>query len=177
MEILLQLVQEGKIRYIGTSNLTPEQLREYLSYGPIVSLQPLLNLLTRHTEVQLLPLCQGKKVGVVVCSPMAMGLLTGKYDTPVAFEAGDFRALDQHFQGKNFARNIALAKALKKYAEARGYTTAQLAVAWVLAHPAVTSAICGAKRPEQIEESARSFEWKMTHEEIVEIDHITSAAY
>ena len=177
MGTLLDLVQEGKIRYIGTSNLAPEQLKEYLSYGPVVSLQPVLNLLTRHTEVQILPLCQKENVGVVVYSPMAMGLLTGKYEKPVAFEPNDFRAMNVLFQGKNFARNIAISKALKKYAEARGYTPAQLAVAWVLAHPAVTSAICGAKRPAQIEESARSFKWKMTHEEIVEIDRIVSAAY
>lgn len=177
MGTLLDLVREGKIRYIGTSNLTPEQLQEYLSYGQVVSLQPPLNLLTRHTEVQLLPLCQKEHVGVVVYSPMAMGLLTGKYETPVEFESNDFRAANFHFQGKNFARNIAISKALKKYAEARGYTAAQLAVAWVLAHPAVTSAICGAKRPEQIEESARSFEWKMTHEEIVEIDRMVLSAY
>ncbi len=177
MGTLLDLVKEGKIRYIGTSNLSPDQLREYLSYGSVVSLQPLLNLLTRHTEVQLLPLCQEKNVGVVVYSPMAMGLLTGKYVAPVQFEPNDFRAENFLFQGKNFARNIAIARALKNYAETRGYTAAQLAVAWVLAHPAVTSAICGAKRPEQIEESARSFEWKMTHEEIVEIDRIVSTAY
>ncbi|NOY76737.1 MAG: aldo/keto reductase [Calditrichaeota bacterium] len=177
MGILLDLVKEGKIRYIGTSNLNPDQLREYLSYGPVVSLQPILNLLARHTEVQLLPLCQEKNVGVVVYSPMAMGLLTGKYDRPVQFAPGDFRAANFLFQGKTFERNIAIVNALKVFAEERGFTVAQLAVAWVLAHPAVTSAICGAKRPEQIEETVRAFEWKLSHEELIQIDKIVTQGY
>jgi len=177
MGTLLDLVKEGKIRYIGTSNLNPDQLREYLSYGPVVSLQPILNLLARHTEVQLLPLCQEKNVGVVVYSPMAMGLLTGKYDRRVRFASDDFRAGNFLFQGKTFERNIAVVKALRAFAEKRGFTVAQLAVAWVLAHPVVTSAICGAKRPQQIEETSRAFELKLDHEELIEIDKIVTQGY
>ncbi|HDK36033.1 MAG TPA: aldo/keto reductase [Bacteroidetes bacterium] len=176
MATLLDLVKEGKIRYIGTSNLSPDQLREYISYGQVVSLQPVLNLFTRYSEVQLLPLCREKTVGVVVYSPMAMGLLTGKYNKPVSFKPGDFRTMNVLFQGKNFERNITVVKALKKFANERGYSVAQLAVAWVIAHPAVTSAICGAKRPGQIKETAGSFAWKLTHDELIEIDRIVASA-
>ncbi len=172
MEALLECVKAGKVRYIGLSNQTPEQIREYLKYGPVVSLQPPLNLLYRYAEVQLLPLCQEKNIGVIPYSPLARGLLTGKYDRPVSFPEGDFRRDYFLFMGEAFARNIKIVKALQKYAEAAGRPVSHLAIAWILAHPAVTSAIVGAKRPKQIEETAGAFDWKLGQDELKAIDRI-----
>jgi aryl-alcohol dehydrogenase-like predicted oxidoreductase len=172
MDTLLELVERGKVRYIGTSNLTVEELREYQSYGKIVSIQPVLNLFVRYIEAKLLPHCQRTAVGVIVYSPMAMGLLTAKYDRPVTFPPDDFRANNFLFLGKTFERNIAIAKALDAYARERGHTAAQLAVAWVIAHANVTSAICGAKRPSQIEETAPAGDWDLSEQELREIDEI-----
>ncbi|RKY89764.1 aldo/keto reductase [candidate division KSB1 bacterium] len=172
MATLVELVKQGKIRYIGTSNLSVPQLEEYLAHGPVVSIQPPLSLFVRHTEVQLLPFCQQHSVGVVVYSPLAMGLLTGKYSQPTKFPPNDFRANNFLFQGQTFKRNIAIVKALKDYAAEKNHTVAQLAVAWVLAHPAVTSAICGAKRPAQIEETAAASDWHLEESTLQDIDHI-----
>ena len=172
MATLVELVKQGKIRYIGTSNLSVPQLEEYLAHGPVVSIQPPLSLFVRHIEVQLLPFCQQHSVGVVVYSPLAMGLLTGKYSQPTKFPPNDFRANNFLFQGQTFKRNIAIVKALKDYAAEKNHTVAQLAVAWVLAHPAVTSAICGAKRPAQIEETAAASDWHLEESTLQDIDHI-----
>jgi len=172
MGTLLDLQRAGKIRWIGVSNFSPEQIREFLRYGPVVSLQPPLSLFVRHAEVQLLPLCQEQNIGVITYSPLAMGLLTGKYDGPIEFPEGDFRRGNSLFQGRTFERNIAVVKRLKAFAERHGRTVTQLAVAWVLAHPAVTSAICGAKRPPQIEESAAAWDWKLSYQQLKEIDRI-----
>jgi len=172
MDTLMELVDKGKVRYVGTSNLTVDELKEYQSYGKIVSHQPVLNLFVRYIETKLLPHCQENDIGVIVYSPMAMGLLTAKYDRPVTFPANDFRANNFLFLGKTFERNIAVAKALEAFARERGFTAAQLAVAWVIAHQNVTSAICGAKRPQQIEETAAAGDWDLSENELRTIDEI-----
>lgn len=172
MDTLMELIDRGKIRYIGTSNLTTKQLQEYQTYGKVVSIQPLFNLFVRYTTTRLVPHCRQSNVGVIVYSPMAMGLLTAKYDRPTTFPPDDFRSNNFLFQGKTFERNIAVARSLDAFARERGYTAAQLAVAWVVAHPDITSAICGAKRPPQIEETARAGDWHLSEDDLREIDEI-----
>ncbi len=176
METLMECVEKGKVRHIGLSNQTPEQIEDYLKYGPVVSLQPPLNLLYRYTEVQLLPFCQEKNIGVIPYSPMARGLLTGKFTEPVQFPQSDLRREYFLLKPGAFERNIEAVMALREYAEELGSTIAQLAIAWVLAHPAVTSAIVGAKRPDQIEETAAAFEIELGHEQLKRIDRILMSA-
>ncbi len=172
METLLHCVESGKIRYIGLSNQTSGQIQEYLNYGGIVSFQPPLSLLYRYVEVELLPFCQENQIGVIPYNPLGRGLLTGKYSTPVQFPEKDFRRNYFLFANGAFEHNIKIVQTLKRYAEALNCAVAQLAIAWVLAHPSVTSAIVGAKRPSQIEETSAAFEIKLTHEELKKIDRI-----
>lgn len=176
METLLSCVENDKIRYIGLSNQTPEQITEYLHYGKIVSLQPPLSLLYRYAEVQLLPICQENYIGVIPYSPLARGLLTGKFTKPVSFPIDDFRKSYFLFEEKTFTRNLPIIQALKKFAENYGRTVSQLAIAWILAHPAVTSAIVGAKKPSQIEETATAFDWHLSQSDLKTIDRILMTA-
>ena len=176
METLLSCVEKGKIRYIGLSNQTPDQISEYLKYGQIVSVQPPLNLLYRFSEVQLLPFCQEKQIGVIPYSPLARGLLTGKFTMPVSFPSDDFRSSYFLFEEKTFQRNLPVIQALIKFAENNGRSISQLAVAWILAHSAVTSAIVGAKKPSQIEETAAAFDWHLSQDDLKAIDRILMTA-
>lgn len=172
IETLLHCVELGKIRYIGLSNQTPDQIQEYLKFAPIVSFQPPLSMLYRFAEVELLPFCFQNQISVISYSPLARGLLTGKYTRTTQFAEGDHRPNYFLFANGAFARNIEIATALQKFAETLNCTLSQLAIGWVLAHSAVTSAIVGAKRPKQIEETAQAFEIKLTQNELKTIDRI-----
>lgn len=148
----LRLKKEGKVRWFGVSNLNADQMRMYLAHFDIDCLQPRYNLLDREVEERELPLCLEKRIGVIAFSPLAKGLLAGKYTSDTRFE--DHRARDARFQGKQFEILLDAVERLKPIAEAYGLTTAQLALRWVLTHPALTSAIVGVKRREHIETAA-----------------------
>jgi len=144
-----RLRKEGKVRWFGVSNQNAAQMRMYLQYTDIECLQPLYNLLDREVEAEDLPLCQEKRMGVITYSSLARGLLSGRYRTEEKFT--DHRAQQKRFQGAAFERLLAGVQELQPIADAHGLTLPQLAVRWVLTHPAVTSAIVGVKRPEHIE--------------------------
>ena len=146
---LVRLRKEGKVRWFGVSNLNPDQIRMYAQYFEISCLQPVYNMLDRDAEARAFPLCIEKKIGVITYSSLARGLLGGKYTPETTFE--DHRAGDDRFTGQSFERLIEGVNSLQPIADAHGLTIAQLAVRWVLTHPAVTSAIIGVKRPEHIE--------------------------
>jgi len=124
----------------------------YLQYWPVESLQPLYNLLDRQVEEHELPLCLEKKIGVITYSSLARGLLTGKYTPDQTFT--DMRANHERFKGEKFRPILEAVKSLQPYADAYGLTIPQLAIRWILTHPAVTSAIVGVKKPEHIESIA-----------------------
>lgn len=172
MDALMACIEAGKVRYIGLSNQTVEQISEYMSYGTVVSLQPPLNLLYRYAEIELLPFCLQNDIGVIPYSPMARGLLTGKYREKVTFPENDFRGAYFLFGEGAFERNIQSVMALEQYAQDLSITMSQLAIAWILAHPAVTSAIVGAKRPKQIEETASAYDIKLDQDALKKIERI-----
>lgn len=176
METLVSCVNEGKIRYIGLSNQTPEQISEYLNYGLVVSLQPPLSMFYRYSEVQLLPLCQEKQIGVIPYSPLARGLLTGKFTKPVSFPVDDFRKSYFLFEERAVQRELPVIQALKTFAENDGRTISQLAIAWILAHPVITSVIVGAKKPVQIEETSAAFDWQLSQKDLKTVDRILTTA-
>lgn len=144
-----KLKKDGKIRWFGVSNMNADQMRMYLRYWPVECLQPLYNLLDRDAEAHEFPLCLEKRIGVITYSSLARGLLTGKYTPETTFE--DHRGNNPRFKGEKFQKIIDAVNSLQPFADKYGITIPQLAIRWVLTHPAVTSAIVGVKKPEHIE--------------------------
>ncbi len=149
---LARLKQEGKIRWVGVSNLNVDQMTLYAKFMDIHCLQPRYNLIDRRVEAHELPWCLQHRVGVIPYSPLAKGLLGGRYTPDEVFT--DHRADDPDFQGDRFARHLAAIEQLRPIAEGFGLTVAQLAIRWILTHPAVTSSISGIKRPDHVTSAA-----------------------
>ena len=145
---LLRLKKEGKVRWFGVSNLNVEQMRLYQRHFPVDCLQPPYSLLARGIEERELPHCLDQRIGVIAYSPLFRGLLTGKYQPDHQF--GDSRAKAPYFTGKPFARLLEGIGELAPFAEKHGLTIPQLAIRWVLTHPALTSAIVGIKNADHV---------------------------
>lgn len=146
---LITLQKQGKVRWFGVSNLNPVQMDMYRRYLPIHCIQPPYSLLQRECEAQELPYALTHRMGVIPYSPLYRGLLAGAHARDRVFS--DKRASDPLFSGRGFQRMLDGLEELRPIAERSGLTVAQWAVRWVLTHPAVTSAIVGAKSAEQIE--------------------------
>ncbi len=143
-----QLKRQGKVRWFGVSNHSPEQMRMVGRDCKVVSSQPHYNLIARDIEQDLLPYCLGERIGVIPYSTLYKGLLTGKYDRTRTFD--DLRQSDPLFQGKAFHRMLDAMDELRPIASGFGLTVGQLAIRWLLTHPAITAAIVGIKTPDQI---------------------------
>jgi aryl-alcohol dehydrogenase-like predicted oxidoreductase len=155
---LLDLQREGKVRHLGGSNFEPEHLDRVAALAPPASLQPPYNLLRRDAERELLPRCRAEGIGVVVYSPMASGLLTGTWtsERAAALPDDDWRRSDPSFGGQGLERALAAADGLREIADGLGCSPGQLAIAWTLANPAVTGAIVGFRRPDQVDGLVRA---------------------
>jgi aryl-alcohol dehydrogenase-like predicted oxidoreductase len=166
------LQKEGKVRHIGVSNFNVEQLRRAQAIAPITSLQPRYSLLHREVEAEILPFCARENIGVIAYSPMASGLLTGAMtrERIAALPADDWRKRHPDFQEPQLSRNLRLVSLLRGIGKRRGYTPAEVAVAWVLHHPAVTGAIVGARRPGQVRGVVGAAELRLSPREIAEVD-------
>jgi aryl-alcohol dehydrogenase-like predicted oxidoreductase len=154
MSALMELVQQGKARHVGVSNMNVSQLSEYMKYGPITTIQPGYSMIERQPEKELLPFCHANNISVLAYSPLGRSLLTGKYAKGSVFSPDDVRAMDPEFQGKIFEINLSAVEKLRPLAAESHRTLAQLAVAWVLSNPAVAVALVGAKTRTQVEENA-----------------------
>ncbi len=172
IEALEELVRQGKIRYYGVSNFDVPLLERCMAVGRVSSLQNKYNLLEREIENAELPYCREHNIGVLAYSPMARGLLTGKFTEDWKFKEGDSRANNKMFQGETFKRNLRIVARLKELAAEHGRTVAQLALAWVLSQPGVTVALAGTRKPEQIEETAQASGWQLDEETLARIDDI-----
>ena len=169
---LVRLRDAGKIRYIGVSNFSAEQTREALEFGPIHSSQPQYNMVHREAAESVLPFCGESGIGVIPHSVLATGLLTGRYRPGHEFPEGDNRRGRSGFYGDSFQATFEITERLKAWAMDHGRDLVQLAIAWTLAHPSVTSSIVGAKSPEQARHNARAADWRLTEAELQEIDAI-----
>jgi aryl-alcohol dehydrogenase-like predicted oxidoreductase len=149
---LEELRSQGKVRAIGVSNHTTEQLRAQLRFGPYSVIQPPYDLIDRKGENDLLPFCQAENIGVMVYSPLHKGLLTGKYTGGETF--ADFRGHHPDFTGERFEQLCRRVQQLRPIAEKYDLTICQLVLAATLMHPAIHVAVCGVKTPEQIAEAA-----------------------
>lgn len=166
------LVSEGKIRYAGVSNFNVHQLRRAQVIHPIASLQPPYSMLRRELEAETLAYCAENEIGVIAYSPMQAGLLTGTFDRKRATElaSDDWRKGAPWFREPQLSINLDAVEGLEPIAKRRGVTLSQLALAWVLRRSEVTAAIVGARRPEQIEETAPAASIRLSKAEIDEIE-------
>lgn len=182
LRALDDLVAHGKIRYYGFSEWTAAQFEHAAAIvdrrnlrRPVVS-QPVYNMLNRYIEQEVMPICDREGIGQVVFSPLAQGLLTGKYKPGAAPPAGS-RAADER-AGRFIAGQMSdeqlltRIQNLKAVADRNGLTLAQLALAWVLRRPEVTAALIGASRPEQVDENVKASGVKLSSEDLSDIDVI-----
>jgi aryl-alcohol dehydrogenase-like predicted oxidoreductase len=171
---IAECVKAGKIRYAGVSNFSVAQLKRLQAIHPVASLQPPYSLLTPAAEQELLPYCADQCIGVVAYSPMQKGLLTGKVsrDRISQLPADDHRRRDPQFQEPLLSANLQLVEDLQSVAHKHGRTVAQLAIAWVLRRPEVTSAIVGARHPGQVEEIAGAGDWVLPERELALIQDL-----
>lgn len=166
------LQAQGKIRYLGVSNFDVPQMERALKVAPIQSLQPRYNMFDREIEPAILPFCREHGIGTLAHSPLAKGLLAGKYRPGHVFAPDDERSRFDRFQGEKFAAYIARADRLQAIAAVRGLTLPQLAVAWTLREEAATVCLVGAKNAEQARENAAAGDVELTPEELRQIDAV-----
>ncbi len=176
LRALDDLVRQGKVRYIGCSNFTAWQLvwslwtSDARGLAPFVSVQPEYSLLARGAEAELLPACVAFGIGVIPYFPLAGGMLTGKYregePAPTGTRGHQSERFEQRFMT---ARNFAIVRRLEAWAKERGHTVGELAIAWLLARPAVSTVITGTTRPEQVAANVRAAEWGLSPEEADEV--------
>ena len=174
MGALLELHREGKVRAIGVSNYSPDQMEEArraLGGVPLASDQPRYSLVRREIEADVLPYARETGVGLIVYSPLEQGLLTGKVPAEREFAESDGRSRRATFRAQNRAKvNAVLARHLAPVAAAHGATLAQTALAWTLAQPGVTAVIAGARSVSQTEENAAAADLVLTAEEWSTVD-------
>jgi aryl-alcohol dehydrogenase-like predicted oxidoreductase len=173
---LEELVQEGKIRHVGVSNYSAEQMEEFERVRPVETLQPPYHLFRRDIEEDALPWAREHDVGVLVYSPLAHGLLTGKFDEDTSFPEDDWRSSSDVFDGDEFRTNLEKVRELERYAQEEGMSVTELAVAWTLAQPGVHVAIVGARKPSHIEGSASAADVELSAEQIERIERIMDGA-
>jgi aryl-alcohol dehydrogenase-like predicted oxidoreductase len=182
MEALTGVVRRGKARYLGLSEWTPDQIRAALAIPGVerfVSSQPQYSILRRRIEAEVVPLCEAEGISQIVWSPLAQGVLTGKYRS-VDDLPPDSRAVSQRMGWAidEFIREDVLAavQRLRPIADGLGITRSQLALAWVLRQPNVASAIVGASRPEQVDENAAASGIELDEATLAAIDEAVAGA-
>ena len=174
---LNDLVHQGKVRYLGCSNFAAWQICEALwaadrkNLTPFVSVQPRYNILDRAIERELAPFCRQYGIGIIPYSPLAGGILTGKYrpgePPPPDTRAGRNPRMQQQLGNEELLGKVS---ALGKWARDQGHTVGELALAWLLARPEVSTIIAGATKPEQVDENAQAAEWKLSQADLAQID-------
>lgn len=168
------LIRQGKVRYGGVSNFSVAQLERIRKIHPIASVQPPYSMLVRGIEQDLLAYCATHRIGVVCYSPMYKGLLTGRFDRErlQRLAEDDHRRRDPRFQEPQISVNLKLVEDLSPLARQAGRTLGELAIAWVLRRPEVTSAIVGARSAAQVDEFAAAGDWPLPAELQAEIEEL-----
>jgi aryl-alcohol dehydrogenase-like predicted oxidoreductase len=174
---LARLKEEGKIRWIGVSNFSVEQMSRAQKIAPVTSLQPPYSAIRPDVEEELLPFCKAQGIGVIVYSPMQAGLLTGSMtrERVAALPKDDWRRRDSNFREPRLSRNLAIQEALGAIGKRHGHPAAVVALAWVLRRPEVTGAIVGARRPSQVDGFAAALDFRLGPDEIAEIDEVRAS--
>jgi aryl-alcohol dehydrogenase-like predicted oxidoreductase len=168
---MASLQRQGKVRWIGVSNFDVEQMKRAEAITPITSLQPPYSLIRREVESEILPYCRRSGIGVIAHSPMASGLLTGAMtrERVARLPEDDWRRRDPEFNEPRLSLNLTLVERLRAIGGRHGRPPGEVAIAWVLSHPAVTGATVGARSAQQAEQVVRAGDFRLTAEEIAEI--------
>jgi aryl-alcohol dehydrogenase-like predicted oxidoreductase len=176
-EALARLREQGKIRWIGVSNFSVEQMKRAQKIAPITNLQPPYSMLRAAIEEEVLPFVQANGIGVINYSPMVSGLLTGKMtaERVAAFPADDWRKRAVEFNEPRLSRNLRLVELLREIGSGHDVTPGVVAVAWTLHHPAITAAIVGGRSPQQVEELAPALTFRLNEEEYARINGFLAA--
>src|SRR6202790_3093818 len=169
---MAELVKQGKVRYLGLSEASPQTLRRAVKVHPIAALQTEYSLWTRDPEREILSVCRDLGVGFVAYSPLGRGFLTGQFQKFEDLPADDYRRNTPRFQGENFQKNLDLVKRVEEIAKAKGCKPSQLALAWVLAQGGDIVPIPGTKRRKYLEENVGALEIKLTKEDLRRIDEV-----
>jgi aryl-alcohol dehydrogenase-like predicted oxidoreductase len=171
-QAMADLQKAGKVRWMGVSNFDAAQIQRAEKIRPVTSLQPPYSLLRRKSEDEILPYCQKRGIGAISYAPMASGLLTGAMTRERAanLPPDDFRSRNKEFQEPRLSKNLELVERLRQVGARHGRGPGEVAVAWVLRHPAITGAIVGARNAKQVDGVMRAGEWKLAAEEIAEIE-------
>jgi aryl-alcohol dehydrogenase-like predicted oxidoreductase len=169
---MAELKERGLVRHIGVSNFSAGQLRRIQSIAPVETIQPPYSLIDRAAEAEILPLAKREGIGVIVYSPMGSGLLTGGItrERIAAMPADDWRKTDPRFTEPQLSRHLALAARLRAVAARHGSAPGAVAVAWTLLNPAVTGAITGFRRPDQVDPILAAASLELTIQDITEIE-------
>ncbi len=167
-----RLVEEGKIRHIGLSEAGPETLRRACTVHPITALQTEYSLWTRDPEDDVLATCRELGIGFVAYSPLGRGFLTGEIKRFEDLAPDDFRRMSPRFQGENFGKNLELVHKVDALAKAKGCTTAQLALAWVLAQGEDVVPIPGTKRRKYLEDNVGSLNVTLTALDLQKLEEV-----
>jgi aryl-alcohol dehydrogenase-like predicted oxidoreductase len=166
------LVQQGKVRYLGLSEAAPETIRRAHAVHPIAALQTEYSLWTRDPEDELLALTEELGITFVAYSPLGRGFLTGELKSPDDLAPDDWRRHNPRFQGENFQKNLALVEELENLARGKGTTAAQLALAWLLTRSDRVVPIPGMRRIERLEENAAAADITLTENELHRLELI-----
>ena len=181
MRTLDDMVRQGKVRYVGNSNYPTWLAAEAMwvsrtqHYVPFISVQPQYNLMDRRIESDLMVFCQRYGLGILPYFPLAGGFLTGKYRRGEPIPEGTRGAMNPGMIARwSSDRNYGILEKLQRFCADHGRTTADLAIAWLLAKPMVSCVIAGTTRPAQVEANVKSGEWRLSPEEVQEVDTITA---
>jgi aryl-alcohol dehydrogenase-like predicted oxidoreductase len=174
---LAELVAAGKVRHVGVSNFSPEEMIEFSATLPVETLQPPYHLFHRDIEATVLPYAQAHDIGVLVYGPLAHGLLSGHLGAETSFAEDDWRSHSADFQGDTFARNLRVVAALERFAnDELGVPLSRLAVAWSLANPAVHVAIIGTRSAGHVDDAVAAAGLELSDDVLGRIDEIASDA-
>jgi aryl-alcohol dehydrogenase-like predicted oxidoreductase len=171
---MAELVGEGKVRHLGLSEVSAEQLRRAHSVHPIATVQSEFSLWTRDPERELIPLCREMGIGFVAFSPLGRGIFSGTLGSSLDLQPGDFRRTLPRFEKENLLRNLELVRGLEELAKRKQHTPGQIALAWILHKGKYIAAIPGTRRQQHLEENLGALTVDLTASELEELDSLFS---
>ena len=183
MRALEDLQKAGKIRYAGVSNFMPEMMEECRKHLNIVTNQVGYSMFERRPERDVVDFCEANDMGIMSYGSLAHGLLAGNMTKETEFESWDWRSSGHAFgmpfftRGEHFEKNVATQDRLRAIAEREGHTLPDLALAWVLSHPVVTTALVGFRTADEVADSAEAAEWELSPELLEEVTAISDEAF
>jgi aryl-alcohol dehydrogenase-like predicted oxidoreductase len=172
---IARLVESGKVRLAGASNLTLAELQQFDAVCPLAAVQLPYNMLQRDIERATVPWCRDRGISIAVYWPLMKGLLAGRLPADAPLDERDSRRTYPMYQGEEWEKNQAFVGELRRIAEQAGRTVAQVVVNWTINQPGITVALCGAKRPWQIDETAAAMGWSLTAEQTEAIEQAIAA--